>query len=914
MLEKADKDEYAEESVEVVTILKGVTPETHVKTGDVITLNDSQAKTIANTTIEKVTKTENGTNGGTVTVSADSSTEIYVYYKRNKFNLTVTAGENTKNTTGTGSYKWGQIVDISAETEGLPGYTYSNFAWTVEPASDVITNTSALATKVTMPAQNITVTSRKTPNKYKVTLDNQGAVTPGTSEYYYKYKTQLAPNIYYYFDEAMTESPMTGSKIEKPTKTGYTFNGYYLNKNGKGTQYVDKNGICINNIYANRTEDTTLYAYWTENLYTINYVLNDGIVEGTNPTGYTVNSNNITLKNPTKVGYTFTGWTGTDLSEPTTTVTIPKGSTGNREYTANWTANIYKVTLNNGNADVAGTEEYYYQYNTLVNGNTLYYTTSDLTTSFWDDTKGGNYIVLPSKTGYTFNGYYTEENGNGKKYVDETGHTVNNINKLPNDTTLYAYWTINNYLVTYDYGTNGGQKSSSNTDVTEGVTLPYSSNIDLTKTGYKANSIFIGWNTDATASTKIDNLAVGTSDVTLYAIYANMEVSDSNLTIDLSDTEHLTKTITVTGSNYGTPAYTSSDSTVATVTADAENANQATITALKPGTATITVTSSAKDTEGNPITKQITVKVIKTPTGVTVSPASTIIGTKTGYNTTTLTATIEPTGTTEQNTVTWSSNNTQIATVNATTGLVTGVKEGTTIITATTANGITNTAEVIVDSTAPTITVAMDNKDYKKSHTATITITDEVAGLPASQTIKYGWSSSSTTAPTTWQEKTISVTEGTKTASTTVTKNNDSGIYYLWVQSGAKDRLNNATTSNFVASNTDLRALMDNTKPTIALKSGETANLSKANPASIIIIPLTVTDTHSGMNTGTTADAFTAEDIVVKVNGEVVNPTTKELTYVSVANKVYTYSLKLSGKCILFIEVFISFLLICMLV
>ena len=73
----------------------------------------------------------------------------------------------------------------------------------------------------------------------------------------------------------MTESPMTGSKIEKPTKTGYTFNGYYLNKNGKGTQYVDKNGICINNIYANRTEDTTLYAYWTENLYTINYVLNE---------------------------------------------------------------------------------------------------------------------------------------------------------------------------------------------------------------------------------------------------------------------------------------------------------------------------------------------------------------------------------------------------------------------------------------------------------------------------------------------------------------------------------------------------------------------------------------------------------------------------------------------------------------
>lgn len=42
------------------------------------------------------------------------------------------------------------------------------------------------------------------------------------------------------------------------------------------------------------------------------------------------------LPTPTRTGYTFTGWTGTGLSSATKTVTISKGSTGNRSYTANW--------------------------------------------------------------------------------------------------------------------------------------------------------------------------------------------------------------------------------------------------------------------------------------------------------------------------------------------------------------------------------------------------------------------------------------------------------------------------------------------------------------------------------------------------------------------------------------------------
>ncbi|MBP5468791.1 MAG: InlB B-repeat-containing protein, partial [Candidatus Riflebacteria bacterium] len=85
--------------------------------------------------------------------------------------------------------------------------------------------------------------------------------------------------------------------------------------------------------------------------YSIAYDLDGGEPTGDNPTSYTA-ENEITLSNPKKEGYTFTGWTGTDLDNPTTKVTIAKGSTGDRSYKANWQQNApdeYTLTL------VAGT-------------------------------------------------------------------------------------------------------------------------------------------------------------------------------------------------------------------------------------------------------------------------------------------------------------------------------------------------------------------------------------------------------------------------------------------------------------------------------------------------------------------------------------------------------------------------------
>ena len=71
--------------------------------------------------------------------------------------------------------------------------------------------------------------------------------------------------------------------------------------------------------------------------YTINFELDGGSLGILYPMEYTVETETFTLSTPSKEGYTFAGWKSADLTEPTTTVTIAKGSTGNRVYTAKWT-------------------------------------------------------------------------------------------------------------------------------------------------------------------------------------------------------------------------------------------------------------------------------------------------------------------------------------------------------------------------------------------------------------------------------------------------------------------------------------------------------------------------------------------------------------------------------------------------
>ena len=128
----------------------------------------------------------------------------------------------------------------------------------------------------------------------------------------------------------------TGSKFTAPASDGMTrpdgnTGSYFKWLGSDGNLYAP--GESVPEVV------TTLTAQWTVNQYTITYDLAGGTAEG-NPNTYTIETVAFTLKNPTKSGYTFTGWSGTGLDgENNMTVTIPKGSTGNRSYTAHWRYN-----------------------------------------------------------------------------------------------------------------------------------------------------------------------------------------------------------------------------------------------------------------------------------------------------------------------------------------------------------------------------------------------------------------------------------------------------------------------------------------------------------------------------------------------------------------------------------------------
>ena len=157
-------------------------------------------------------------------------------------------------------------------------------------------------------------TATWTPISYTISYDLAGGVLA---------EGDTNPASYTIESEAIT--------LKNPTREGYTFAGW----TGTG---IEGTSMAVT-IAAGSTGVRSYTATWTPITYTISYDLDGGqLAQGdTNPVEYTIESDDITLKNPTKDGYEFAGWTGTDLTQATMTVTIAKGSIGNRTYTATWT-------------------------------------------------------------------------------------------------------------------------------------------------------------------------------------------------------------------------------------------------------------------------------------------------------------------------------------------------------------------------------------------------------------------------------------------------------------------------------------------------------------------------------------------------------------------------------------------------
>ena len=259
-----------------------------------------------------------------------------------------------------------------------------------------------------------------------------------------------------------------------PTRAGYTFTGWF-----------DAHGVEVTSNSANDGSDLDLTAGWVGVGYEITLELNGGT--GDNSTSWTYGQA-LAVEAPTLAGYTFNGWytaaTGGTLVTNTTTNDV----IGERTLYARWnlTSNYFTVSYDRNGGESAAISDQNYTITGTI-----------------------SFPTAPTRTGYTFGGWYTAATAGTRVEAGAAAST----------TTLYAQWTAiaNYYTVTYN-ANEGILTGSSTQDYTITGTLSFPT--DPTREGYT----FAGWYTAATAGTRVEAGAAA-STTTLYAQWAEPTAS-----------------------------------------------------------------------------------------------------------------------------------------------------------------------------------------------------------------------------------------------------------------------------------------------------------------------------------------------------------------------------------------------------
>ncbi|WP_418748203.1 InlB B-repeat-containing protein [Frisingicoccus sp.] len=268
------------------------------------------------------------------------------------------------------------------------------------------------------------------PAVYTVTFDANGGTLSGEATATADYNTTI-------------------TLPEEPVKTGYTFEGWFTEATG-GTEFTADSKI---------TANCTLYAHWNASEAKIVFDPNGGTGGPQALTGVTNEtiSDSFPTGQPIREGFGFIGWypvsDGSGEQITAYPFAFPAGTT---TYYAKWAINSYTVTFDANGGTLSGETTVTADYNTT--------------------------IALPEepvKTGYMFEGWFTEATGG-------TEFTANS--KVTADCALYAHWTASEAKIVFDPngGIGGPQALTGVTNETISDSFPTE---QPTREGFD----FIGW-------------------------------------------------------------------------------------------------------------------------------------------------------------------------------------------------------------------------------------------------------------------------------------------------------------------------------------------------------------------------------------------------------------------------------------
>jgi len=355
-----------------------------------------------------------------------------------------------KNYTGAGIFYSKKLGDYYAKTEPTDRYTAA-LEFPYEEADYVLAMQKSAGDYQSSRIVKVDIPKEKQKKSYRVQFNaNGGFVSAGSK---------------------IVKQGETYGTLPTPTYDGFTFDGWYTQKNG-GTKISASTKVSI-------TSDITLYAHWTAKKYTVSFNAAGGSVTMNRKT-VTGGSKYGELPSAKRSGYSFLGWYTAKTGGTKITENSIVSISSNITLYAHWKASEYTVTFD-------------------ANGGTV-------STKSKVVTVGAKYGTLPTpvRTGYTFSGWYTAKTG-GKKITEST------VVFLSGNTKVYALWTIKKYTVTFKG--NGGTVKTSTKSVNGGA--KYGELPIPTRAGYD----FAGWYTAQTGGTKItaDSTVNITKNIVLYA-------------------------------------------------------------------------------------------------------------------------------------------------------------------------------------------------------------------------------------------------------------------------------------------------------------------------------------------------------------------------------------------------------------